>query len=246
MTELSQNLTAALRLRELILAGELPGGGRVSEIPLSQRLGVSRTPLRLALAQLEHEGLLEVIPSGGFAVRLFTREQVADAIALRGLLEGAAARLAAERRLDPTALEPLHGCVGQLDRLIGPGRLSPDDFERYVALNERLHLLLIELSGSEAIEAAHRRALALPFASPSAFVMVQAELPESHRVLYVAQRQHRALLDAIERGEGARAEAIGREHAHIAQENLELALGSERTLARLPGASLIEREDVAA
>jgi GntR family transcriptional regulator of vanillate catabolism len=245
MSELSQNLAAALRLRELILAGELAGGVRVSEIPLSQRLGVSRTPLRLAFAQLEHEGLLEAIPAGGFAVRLFTREQVADAIALRGLLEGAAARLTAERRLALTTLEPLHGCVGQLDRLVVPGRLSSDDFERYVALNERLHLLLIELSGSEAIEAAYRRALALPFASPSAFVMVQAELPESHRVLYVAQRQHRALLDAIERGEGARAEAIGREHAHIAQENLDLALGSERTLAQLPGGSLIEREDAA-
>ena len=181
-----------------------------------------------------------------FRSRLFTREQVADAIGLRGLLEGAAARLTAERRLDALALEPLHGCVGQLERLVAPGRMSAPDFERYVALNERLHLLLIELSGSEAIEAAYRRALALPFASPSAFVMVQAELPESHRVLFVAQRQHSALLDAIERGEGARAEAIGREHAHIAQENLDVALSSERTLARLPGARLIEREQATA
>jgi len=246
MTELSQNLAAALRLRELILAGELAGGTRVSEIPLSQRLGVSRTPLRLALAQLEHEGLLQAVPGGGFAVRLFTREQVADAIALRGLLEGAAARLTAEQRLDAATLEPLHGCVAQLERLVGLGRLRSADFERYVALNERLHLLLIELSGSEAIAAAYRRALALPFASPSAFVMVQAELPESHRVLYVAQRQHGALLDAIERGEGARAEAIGREHARIAHQNLDVALGSERMLAQLPGGSLIECEERAA
>jgi GntR family transcriptional regulator of vanillate catabolism len=238
---LSQNLTAVLALRELILEGGLRGGERVAEVPLAERLGVSRTPLRLALAQLEHEGLLEAIPAGGFVVRLFTRDQVVDAIDLRGLLEGAAARLAAERVRDPSSLEALHGCVAQIDRLVAPSRPAIADFENYVVLNERFHELLVALSGSEAIQAAYRRALALPFASPSAFVMVQSELPASHRTLYVAQRQHRQLLDAIERGEGSRAEAIGREHAWLARENLDWALDSERTLARLPGATLIAR-----
>ncbi len=239
---LSQSLAAALRLRELIIEGELPGGSRVAEVPLSERLRVSRTPLRLALAQLAHEGLLEPLPGGGFAVRLFSREQVADAIDLRGLLEGAAGRLAAERTRGSAPLEAMHGAVAQLDRVVGSGRLAPEAFERYVTLNERLHELLIAASGSEAIAAAYRRALALPFASPSAFVLLQAELPAAQRTLYVAQRQHRELLGAIAHGEGTRAEAIGREHARLARENLDLALDTERTLARLPGASLIERE----
>jgi GntR family transcriptional regulator of vanillate catabolism len=238
---LSQNLTAVLRLRELIFEGGLSGGERVAEVPLAERLGVSRTPLRLALAQLEHEGLLEAISGGGFVVRLFTREQVIDAIDLRGLLEGAAARLAAERAHDQSPLEALHGCVAQIDRLIAPSRPAIADFERYVVLNERFHELLIAMSGSEALQAAYRRALALPFASPSAFVMVQSELRESHRTLYVAQRQHRQLLDAVERGEGSRAEAIGREHARLARENLDLAFDSERMLDRLPGSNLIAR-----
>src|SRR4051794_31806763 len=88
----SQTLRAALALRELILDGELPPGVRVAEIPLSERIGVSRTPLRLALARLEHEGLLTSLSSGGFIVRQFTREEIADAIELRGVLEGTAAR----------------------------------------------------------------------------------------------------------------------------------------------------------
>src|SRR5919109_1307556 len=90
----SQTLRAALTLRELILDGELPPGVRVAEIPLSVRIGVSRTPLRLALARLEHEGLLTALSAGGFIVRQFTREEIADAIELRGVLEGTAARLA--------------------------------------------------------------------------------------------------------------------------------------------------------
>jgi GntR family transcriptional regulator, vanillate catabolism transcriptional regulator len=236
---LPQTLRAALRLRELILEGELEAGDRVSEVPLAARLAVSRTPLRLALAQLAHEGLLEPSPAGGFVVASFTREEVIDAIDLRGVLEGTAARLAAERLESPDELEAMHGCVAQLDGLVRPDRPAIDAFERYVHLNERFHSLLIGLAKSRTLEAAYARVLALPFASPSAFVLLQAELPESHRILYVAQVQHRGLLEAIEQGEGSRAEALAREHARVARRNLDLVLDSQRALERLPGATLI-------
>ena len=90
----SQSMRALLRLRELLLAGEFEAGSRMSELPLVERLGVSRTPLRLALATLEHEGLLELAPGGGYAVRSFTRKDIDHAIELRGVLEGTAARFA--------------------------------------------------------------------------------------------------------------------------------------------------------
>jgi GntR family transcriptional regulator of vanillate catabolism len=237
-----QTLRATLRLRELILEGGLRGGERVSELPLASELEVSRTPLRLALAQLEHEGLLEALPGGGFAVSTFTREEVADAIDLRGVLEGTAARLAAERLGDPGELEAVHGCVAQLDALVRPDRPAIEAFDRYVKLNARFHRLLVRLAKSRPLEQAIARVEALPFASPSAFVQVQAELPESHRILYVAQTQHRAILEAIELGEGSRAEALAREHARMARRNLDVALTSEGALQRLPGASLIVLE----
>src|SRR3954462_7579608 len=63
----SQSTRALLRLRELILSGEFAAGTRMSELPLVERLGVSRTPLRLALATLEHEGLPERLGRGGHA-----------------------------------------------------------------------------------------------------------------------------------------------------------------------------------
>jgi GntR family transcriptional regulator, vanillate catabolism transcriptional regulator len=241
-----QTLRATLRLRELILEGRLRGGERVSELPLAAELEVSRTPLRLALAQLEHEGLLEALPGGGFAVSTFTREEVADAIELRGVLEGSAARLAAERLDDPAELEAIHGCVAQLDALVRPDRPAIEAFDRYVKLNARFHRLLVRLAKSRPLEQAIARVEALPFASPSAFVQVQAELPESHRILYVAQTQHRGILEAIELGEGSRAEALAREHARMARRNLDVALTSEGALERLPGASLIVLEGGAA
>jgi GntR family transcriptional regulator of vanillate catabolism len=68
----TQMTRALLGLREQILSGEFKPGERMSELPLVERLGVSRTPLRLALATLEHEGLLRVLPAGGYVVREFT------------------------------------------------------------------------------------------------------------------------------------------------------------------------------
>src|SRR5919109_4360817 len=88
----SRIATVTARLRDMILAGELTPGERLIEIPFAQRLGVSRTPLRIALGELEKEGLLERLPTRGFKVREFPMEQVANAIDVRGVLEGMAAR----------------------------------------------------------------------------------------------------------------------------------------------------------
>jgi GntR family transcriptional regulator, vanillate catabolism transcriptional regulator len=238
----SQMLRAVVLLRALILEGKLRAGERVSELPLAERLGVSRTPLRLALGQLQHEGLLEPVPGGGFVVRSFSRQDVEDAIDLRGILEGTAARLAAERLGDPSELEAMHGCVAQIDALVRPDRPAIEAFERYVQLNKRFHSLLLLLAKSRVIEIALGRAEALPFASPSAFVQMQAQAPESARILYVAHTQHRAILEAIELGEGARAESIAREHARLARRNLDVALTSESALRRVPGGGLIVLE----
>ncbi len=90
----SQSVKAQLRLREMILAGELASGSRIAELTLVDKLGVSRTPIRTALMKLEQEGLLEALTTGGYAVRTFTERDVSDAIELRGTLEGLAARFA--------------------------------------------------------------------------------------------------------------------------------------------------------
>jgi GntR family transcriptional regulator of vanillate catabolism len=88
---------AFIGLREMLLHGEFGHGERISELPLVARLGTSRTPIRLALERLAHIGLLDVLPTGGFVVRGFTIAEVLDAIEVRAVLEGTAARLAAER-----------------------------------------------------------------------------------------------------------------------------------------------------
>jgi GntR family transcriptional regulator, vanillate catabolism transcriptional regulator len=235
----SQTTKATLGVRQLVFEGELAPGERVPEVALAQRLGVSRTPLRIALATLAYEGLLEPLRGGGFVVRSFTRADIADAIELRGVLEGTAARLAAERLQAPTELSTLVDLAGQLDEVVQD--LSPESIVRYVELNDAYHAALVELAKSPTLARAIAHAVVLPFASPGALLSSQAVLPRSREILLVAQHQHRVLIDVIGAGQGSRADDIAREHARLAQLNLDLVLEDHDALAQLEGAPLLRR-----
>lgn len=234
----SQAVKAQLRLRELILAGDLAAGERITELAIVEKLGVSRTPIRAALVRLEQEGLLEALPGGGFGIRTFSERDVADAIEMRGTVEGLAARLAAERGVPDAVLQQARACLEEIDVLLQRPALDDEAFVRYVSLNERFHNLLREMAGSAVIARELERVVRLPFASPSGFVVVQANSPQARDMLIVAQDQHRQVLDAIARREGARAEAIMREHSRLAQRNLREAVRSPDG-GRMPGVRLI-------
>ncbi|WP_341914730.1 GntR family transcriptional regulator [Polaromonas sp. YR568] len=236
----SQTVKAQLRLREMILAGELPSGARIAELAIVEKLGVSRTPIRAALMRLEQEGLLEGLVNGGYAVRTFSERDVSEAIELRGTLEGLSARLAAERGVAAAVLAEARACFGQIDGVLSQPALDDEAFLRYVTLNQRFHNLLSEMAASTVIARELERVVALPFASPSGFVVAQANSPQARDMLIVAQDQHRQVLDAIERREGARAEAIMREHSRLAQRNLLEAMQSQ-DLNRMPGVRLIRK-----
>lgn len=236
----SQVEHALLSLREMLLTGELVPGNRIAEIPLAARLGVSRTPLRLALERLQHEGLAAAWPSGGFVVRSFTVADIRDAIELRGVLEGYAARRAAERFQDPADLEMLDARAAEMSALVRTANPTWESFVRYIELNKAFHERLIELACSPILHRSIDQVVSLPFASPSAFLHVQAELPESQQILLIAAEHHRAIVEAIRNRQGARAESLLREHCQVARRNLEIVLRDRNMLNRLPGAALIE------
>lgn len=234
----SQGVKAVLGIRELVFSGAVIPGERLSEITLSTRLGLSRTPIRAALAQLEQEGILEAIPSGGYAVRGFTHADVADAIELRGVLEGTAARLAAERGVPPVRMAAMRTILADIDRIVAvPTRDL--DFQAYMDRNEAFHTQLHTLAGSEIIRRELERVTKLSFAGPNAFLTAQAEMPEVRASLVVAQAQHRAIINAIEMRESARAEAIAREHARLARNNLDMVIEDRRLLTSVPGLALV-------
>ena len=151
IAEPSQTVRVQLRLRELILGGELKPGARIAELTLVERLNASRTPIRMALVRLQEEGLLEALPHGGFSVKDFSEADIHDAIELRGTLEGLCARLAAERGVTTVLISEARDCVERIDVLLSAPSLSEESFGGYVDLNGRFHDLLAEMSGSDMV-----------------------------------------------------------------------------------------------
>ncbi len=237
----SQGVKAQLRLREMILGGEMPNGMRITELAIVEKLGISRTPIRAALARLEQEGLLEALSKGGYVVRTFSERDVSESIELRGTLEGLLARLAAERGVADDSLTLARGCLEEIDAVLSKAALDDEAFLRYVTLNQKFHNLLGDMAQSTVIARELERVVNLPFASPSAFVVLQANSPQARDMLIVAQHQHWQVLDAIGQREGARAEAIMREHSRLARRNLREALENHH-LSQMPGVRLIQKQ----
>jgi GntR family transcriptional regulator, vanillate catabolism transcriptional regulator len=229
---------ATYELRQRIVGGDLPGGTRLYEVALAEELDISRTPVREAMSRLAEEGLLERARGGGFVVRSFTYRDAIDAIELRGVLEGTAARLAAEQGTTAEEIRKIRAIVDEIDTCFGVLD-APADFDRYSELNAAFHAALSGLCASPIVQRELERVKSLPFASPSAFVLGRSDSAASHRALVIAQAQHRALVDAIEAREGARAEALAREHARIARENLDANRAGADSGRFLPGLALI-------
>jgi GntR family transcriptional regulator, vanillate catabolism transcriptional regulator len=236
--DISQGGRTVLRLREMLFKGEFQRGEKLSEIPLGARLGVSRTPIRLALEKLAHEGLLEPSRSGGFVVREFKLSAVWDAIEIRGVLEGTAARVAAERLENDRELDTLRKFRDEMDAIPHPG-LNLDLFSRYLDLNEAFHSELVHLAKNDMLRSTLDRVVSLPFVSPSALLFARSKLPRSTEIHTIGQAQHRAIVEAIEKRQGSRAEGLAREHARLSRQNLEIALSDTELLSFIPGGTLI-------
>jgi GntR family transcriptional regulator of vanillate catabolism len=224
MSVSGQAARALIELRARIFTGALRAGDRLAEIPLAEALGMSRTPVRLALAELQAEGLAVPAPGGGFAVRAFTVREIDDAIALRGQLEGMAARLVAEHGVPRGLSRRLHAALEAGDAALARGVLDAPALDAYTAMNTDLHAAIVEAAGNEPLARALAMVQALPFAAASALVPSPASDDRRFRLLTFAHAQHHLLVEALEAGQGSRAEALAREHADNARRNLRLIL----------------------
>jgi GntR family transcriptional regulator of vanillate catabolism len=238
----SQQSRVLVQLRDMILKGEFVPGERLAEIPLAEKLGASRTPVRLALTSLEHEGLIEQSPSGGYQMRRFTSREIADAIRVRGLIEGFAARLLAEDGAPRQLLRDLHECLDDGDKAVNKPTMELDDYAAYVEMNDRFHKLIMDGCGNSALRRVMDMLDGQPFASPSAMLPMQSSMEEGQQWMRQAHRTHHALVQAIERGQGSRAQALGEEHVEIARMNLDYALERPELAAELmPGIRLVSK-----
>jgi GntR family transcriptional regulator of vanillate catabolism len=212
MNKERQNVVSILR--QMILSGELKAGERIIEIATAERLGVSRTPIRIALRTLEQEGLLTKQPSRGYRVRKTSSDEIDGAIEVRGVLEGLAALQVAEKGMPSKTQDEMQSCLKEGDAIFSKGSVTEKDLEAYQELNKRFHNALIEAAANPAISAALSRNEHLPFASANAIAIDTDHLDREFKRMNFAHMQHHAAFDAMINRQGARAEAIMREHAN--------------------------------
>ena len=130
---LSLRDTVYLAIREAILNGEFPPNKRLREIPLSQKLGVSRTPVREAIKKLEEEHLVVIMPKCGAKVASFTDKDVTDALDVRLTVEDMPVRLAA-RNMKPDQIAELKAINREMETAI-----RVKDISKISEADNRLH-----------------------------------------------------------------------------------------------------------
>jgi DNA-binding GntR family transcriptional regulator len=209
----NSSAVAADLIREAILDGELPAGTRLKEDELAARLEVSRTPVREALRRLEVEGLVVHEAKRGAAVRSYSAEELDDMYRLRALLEGYAARRAAER-MTPEVLEQLRASCRRFERLTARRGASIRDLARE---NMIFHECVLLAAGDERLADMTRSVIHLPLVYRAYVWFTDDEKQAS-------VDGHERVVDALAAGDADAAAKLMEEHVLRAREGLARAL----------------------
>lgn len=196
-------------IRRRIIAGEIPPGVNISELAIAEEFGVSRTPVREMCKQLQTEGLVEIRPRVGTYVTAPSRRDIVELFEMKELLEGAAARLLAQRGRVPE--------IDQLEENVRQAELAVtnDDRARYAELVHEFHNLLIAGADNAKLEV-HYRTLVNQLAYSR---LVTTSLSQPGRPVQ-SNHEHRHILELIIAKDADNSERVMREHVRAGRQAL--------------------------
>jgi DNA-binding GntR family transcriptional regulator len=186
-------------IRERISRGSLPRGARVHQEDLAEELGVSRTPVREALRRLAAEGLVEMRTNRGARVADVDQIGMRTSYDARVVIEPGAARLAAARQLP----EP----IARMRAAVAAQRRSLRSVQRSFEANREFHLALAAASGNEFLVQFAERLWVARIGE----TIYERQVETQERML-LDVREHEQIIEAIEAGDGRRAESLARRH----------------------------------
>ncbi len=208
----------AERIRERIMTGEIPIGAQLRQAALASEFGVSRTPVREALRQLQTGGLITVVPNRGAVVRVPSPWEVRSAHEVRAELEGLAAERAATRITEPqlTILRRANETMRRAAEKARPRQPASGATAPTTVANDEIHTTIHEAARNPWLgrminqinESFPRNVLALVLASD----------PAARRLTVV---EHDQIIDALEAGDGPAARAAM--HKHVIESGEQLA-----------------------
>lgn len=177
-----------LELKHKILTGEIVSQTRLMEIDLSEKMNVSRTPIREAIKKLSDDGLVKIVPRRGAYVANISIKDMLDVFEVREDMEGFAAKLAAQR-INDEEKEELRKIAAEYDEALA----KAEDKEGIIELDEKFHNFIVSCCGNDTL---------------SELVKYVQELSLRFRYLYYndyslyesTAEQHHRIMDAISNG----------------------------------------------
>jgi DNA-binding GntR family transcriptional regulator len=215
-------------LKTLILRGKLKPGERLAETDLARRLGVSRTPLREALTRLEQDGLIIGKPHLGYVVIDLDAKALLDLLNIREVLDMHAATEAV-RHASERDLARLRAVMARIERLNDRDSRSVKDIAEELELGLRIHEVIAEATGNRYLVESLTR------------IYERLQLALWLEILWVDKwdntlEEHRAIVDAVCRRDGAAAAAAARAHVQTSRDNI-LRLAEAKALQMAVGGS---------
>jgi DNA-binding GntR family transcriptional regulator len=194
-------------IRDAILKGSLKPGERVSEPDLAERFGISRTPIREAFRQLESEGYLVVVPRKGAVVASLSERDIEEFYAIKIILEGFAARMAADK-LTEKEIERLESINERLHKIAKDG-----DVKTFFRVHNEFHEVFIKAAGNDKLSEMINQ-LVMKFKR-----LRLASLSQPGRMV-VSIEDHQDMIQAFRDHDGNRADSLVRHAATIGAEVL--------------------------
>ncbi len=197
-----QSLTTLVQrdIERRITAGELAPGAKLNEADLAASLGISRGPVREAFRALEQAGLVQTAKNRGVFVRQVSLEEAEEIYEVRAALEGQIGRLAA-KRATRDQVDRLRAIV---KRMHASGRSRDPD--AYFPLNLQFHEALAEAAANRSLAAHYRRVV-------NELNLYRREaIQRNVEVIPVSTQEHEAIVEAVAKGDAARAERLLYEH----------------------------------
>ncbi|WP_227938340.1 GntR family transcriptional regulator [Alkalihalobacillus deserti] len=200
-------------IRQSIVTGEYEPGKKLSEAALSEHFGVSRTPVREALKQLEREGLVEIIPRVGTCVFKPTDKELKELFTVKEVMEGLAAGLLAERGSFKEILD-MEQAVAKMEQAV-----KVSDNSLFVEANSEFHKAILE--GSDNSKLSYLFNILLNQIPYNRYVYLSIEVPNR---LEQSLLEHKEVLDLVKKGDSKGAEEAMRNHVKASALHLQTGI----------------------